>query len=152
MGARTANATQMGTTCSAGPTAGPSCGTTAAIMTNNATAVAGTGSRQSIPTARAPCALYGSELRRSREGERECDTHGGGLGKKVIAEAEKRVQDLWQCNQMVMTVINVRTALIEWYERRGYHLTGATLPFPFSETTGETTRDFHLSEMRKTLG
>ena len=80
------------------------------------------------------------------------DAHGGGLGKKVIAEAERRVQDLWQCNQMVMTVINVRTALIEWYERRGYRLTGATLPFPFSETTGETTRDFHLSEMRKTLG
>lgn len=79
------------------------------------------------------------------------DAHGGGLGKKVIAEAEKRVQDLWHCNQMVMTVINVRTALIEWYERRGYRLTGATLPFPFSETSGETTRDFHLSEMRKTL-
>lgn len=79
------------------------------------------------------------------------DAHGGGLGKKVITEAERRVQGLWQCNQMVMTVINVRTALIEWYERRGYHLTGATLPFPFSETSGETTRDFHLSEMRKTL-
>jgi ribosomal protein S18 acetylase RimI-like enzyme len=79
------------------------------------------------------------------------EIHGGGLGKKLIAEAEKRVQDLWRCNQMVMTVINVRTALIEWYERRGYRLTGATLPFPFSESTGETTRDFHLAEMRKTL-
>ncbi len=79
------------------------------------------------------------------------DAHGSGLGKKLIAEAEKRVQDLWKCNQMVMTVINIRTALIEWYERRGYRLTGATLPFPFSETTGETTRDFHLAEMRKTL-
>ncbi len=79
------------------------------------------------------------------------DAHGSGLGKKVITEAERRVQALWQCNQMVMTVINVRTALIEWYERRGYRLTGATMPFPFSETTGETTRDFHLAEMRKAL-
>ena len=79
------------------------------------------------------------------------DAHGSGLGKKVIAQAERCVQELWQCNQMVMTVINVRTALIEWYERRGYRLTGATLPFPFSETSGETTRDFHLAEMRKAL-
>lgn len=79
------------------------------------------------------------------------DAHGTGLGKLVIAEAERRVQDLWRANQMVMTVINVRTALIAWYERRGYRLTGATLPFPFTETSGETTRDFHLSEMRKNL-
>jgi ribosomal protein S18 acetylase RimI-like enzyme len=79
------------------------------------------------------------------------DTHGSGLGKLVIAEAERRVQERWSANQMVMTVINVRTALIAWYERRGYHLTGATIPFPFTETSGETTRDFHLSEMRKTL-
>lgn len=78
-------------------------------------------------------------------------THGSGIGKLVIAEAERRVQGLWSANQMVMTVINVRTALIAWYERRGYRLTGATLPFPFTETSGETTRDFHLAEMRKTL-
>lgn len=78
-------------------------------------------------------------------------THGGGLGKTVIAAAETSVKDLWNCNQMVMTVINLRTELIAWYERRGYRLTGATLPFPFSETSGETTRDFHLVEMRKDL-
>jgi ribosomal protein S18 acetylase RimI-like enzyme len=78
-------------------------------------------------------------------------THGGGIGKTLIAEAERRVQELWGANQMVMTVINLRTALIEWYQRRGYRLTGATLPFPFSDTTGETTRDFHLVEMRKDL-
>lgn len=81
----------------------------------------------------------------------EPNTHGAGLGKTVIAEAEQRVKDLWDANQMVMTVINLRTALIAWYERRGYHLTGATLPFPFTATSGETTRDFHLVEMRKTL-
>ncbi len=76
---------------------------------------------------------------------------GGGLGRIMIAEAERRVRDLWDCNQMVMTVINLRTELIGWYERRGYRLTGATLPFPFSDTSGETTRDFHLVEMRKDI-
>lgn len=78
-------------------------------------------------------------------------SHGGGLGKIVIAEAERRVHDLWRANQMVMTVINLRTELIGWYQRRGYVLTGAAIAFPFSETSGETTRDFHLVEMRKTL-
>ncbi|OYX51575.1 MAG: hypothetical protein B7Y90_00900 [Alphaproteobacteria bacterium 32-64-14] len=74
---------------------------------------------------------------------------GGGFGKQVIAEAERRVNDLWGANVMVMTVINLRTELIGWYERRGYQQTGATTPFPFSDTSGETTRDFHLVEMRK---
>jgi ribosomal protein S18 acetylase RimI-like enzyme len=74
-----------------------------------------------------------------------------GLGKIVIAEAERRVRELWGAKAMVMTVINLRDKLIEYYQRRGYRLTGATLPFPFSETTGEVTRDFHLVEMKKDL-
>ncbi len=79
----------------------------------------------------------------------EPGAHGSGLGKIVIAEAERRVADLWAASQMVMTVINLRHELIAWYERRGYRQTGATLPFPFTETSGETHRDFHLVEMRK---
>ena len=81
----------------------------------------------------------------------EPDAHGGGIGKIVIAEAERRVAELWGANQMVMTVINLRHELIAWYERRGYRQTGATLPFPFSETSGEIHRNFHLVEMRKDL-
>jgi ribosomal protein S18 acetylase RimI-like enzyme len=73
----------------------------------------------------------------------------GGLGKLVLAEAERRVQQLWKVRAMVMTVISVRTELIAWYQRRGYLLTGARMPFPFSATSGETTRDFDLVEMRK---
>ena len=52
-------------------------------------------------------------------------------GKQVIAEAEQRIQDIWGCNEMVMTVINLRTELIAWYERRGYQQTGATMRPPF---------------------
>jgi len=74
-----------------------------------------------------------------------------GLGKTILAEAERRARELWKVNAMVMTVINVRTELIAWYQRRGYLLTGARIPFPFSETSGETTRDFDLVEMRKEL-
>jgi hypothetical protein len=74
-----------------------------------------------------------------------------GLGKIILAEAERRVRELWQATAMVMTVINVRTELIAWYERRGYRATGARLPFPFTATSGETTRDFDLVELRKEL-
>lgn len=77
--------------------------------------------------------------------------HGTGIGKAVLAQAERCVQELWSAGQMVMTVISVRTELIAWYERRGYHLTGASLPFPFTATTGETTRDFCLLELRRDL-
>src|SRR6185295_10419788 len=41
-----------------------------------------------------------------------------GLGKLVLAEAERAVQRLWSVKAMVMTVINVRTELIEYYKRR----------------------------------
>ncbi len=75
--------------------------------------------------------------------------HSQGLGKLILAEAERCVRQLWQARAMVMTVINVREQLIAWYQRRGYRLTGATMPFPFSDTSGEVTRDFHLVEMRK---
>jgi GNAT superfamily N-acetyltransferase len=77
--------------------------------------------------------------------------HTSGLGKTVLAEAERRVRDLWNAKAMVMTVINVRDLLIQYYERRGYKLTGARHPFPFSDSTGEVTRDFDLVEMKKDL-
>ena len=72
-----------------------------------------------------------------------------GLGKQVLAEAEGRARHLFDARAMVMTVINVRSELIAWYERRGYRLTGARSPFPFTAASGEMTRDFDLVELRK---
>jgi hypothetical protein len=77
--------------------------------------------------------------------------HSTGLGKLILAEAERRARKLWRSAAMVMTVINLRDQLIDYYKRRGYVLTGATMPFPFSQTSGEVTRDFHLVEMKKDL-
>lgn len=74
-----------------------------------------------------------------------------GLGKALLAEAEREVVNLWASPEMVMTVISVRDQLIEWYRRRGYTPTGHRLPFPFTPTSGETTRDFDLVELRKPL-
>ncbi|MEU6100777.1 GNAT family N-acetyltransferase [Streptomyces flaveolus] len=58
---------------------------------------------------------------------------GEGLGKTVIAEAERRAREEWGVTEMHMTVISVREDLIAWYERRGYRRTGEMTPFPYGD-------------------
>ncbi|MEU1460430.1 GNAT family N-acetyltransferase [Streptomyces sp. NPDC005727] len=58
---------------------------------------------------------------------------GAGLGKAVIAEAERQARATWGVTEMHMTVISVREDLIAWYERRGYRRTGETTPFPYGD-------------------
>ncbi|MFI1188433.1 GNAT family N-acetyltransferase [Streptomyces californicus] len=58
---------------------------------------------------------------------------GGGLGKLVIAEAERTAKESWGVTEMHMTVISVRDDLIAWYERRGYRRTGQLTPFPYGD-------------------
>ncbi|WP_066944655.1 GNAT family N-acetyltransferase [Streptomyces lushanensis] len=58
---------------------------------------------------------------------------GGGLGRRVIAEAERAARETWGVREMHMTVITVREELIAWYERRGYRRTGKLFPFPYGD-------------------
>lgn len=58
---------------------------------------------------------------------------GGGIGKVVLDEAERIVRDDWKLPAMRMTVIDLRTELIAFYERRGYRRTGITKPFPYGD-------------------
>ncbi|MFF1273512.1 GNAT family N-acetyltransferase [Streptomyces marokkonensis] len=58
---------------------------------------------------------------------------GAGLGKAIIAEAERQARGTWGVDEMHMTVISVREDLIAWYERRGYRRTGRTTPFPYGD-------------------
>ncbi|MEU9119035.1 GNAT family N-acetyltransferase [Streptomyces sp. NPDC048506] len=58
---------------------------------------------------------------------------GGGLGKVIIAEAERTAQEIWGAREMRMTVIKQREELIAWYERRGYRRTGELSPFPYGD-------------------
>ncbi|KAF8211320.1 acetyltransferase [Mycena galopus ATCC 62051] len=48
-----------------------------------------------------------------------------GLGRTILAEAEKRAKDVWGIASIDMTVIAQREKLIQWYERRGYIKIGA---------------------------
>ncbi|TMQ94736.1 GNAT family N-acetyltransferase [Actinomadura soli] len=61
------------------------------------------------------------------------DMQGGGLGKQVLAEAERLARDEWGAPEMRMTVITVREELIAWYVRRGYVRTGELSPFPYGD-------------------
>ncbi|MFH8444382.1 GNAT family N-acetyltransferase [Streptomyces sp. NPDC018026] len=58
---------------------------------------------------------------------------GAGLGRAIIAEAERQARTTWGVTEMHMTVISVREDLIAWYERRGYRRTGETTPFPYGD-------------------
>ena len=66
----------------------------------------------------------------------------GGLGKRVLAEAERYAREVWQCRAMHMKVIDARSELMAWYERRGYRRTGEYTPFPYgNERVGIPLRD-----------
>ena len=61
------------------------------------------------------------------------DRQNAGLGKRVLAEAERIVRDEWSLPTMRMTVIDIRDELVAWYERRGYRRTGIRKPFPYGD-------------------
>lgn len=58
---------------------------------------------------------------------------GGGVGKAMLAEAERIARDDWQLTSMRMTVIDIRDELIAFYQRRGYRRTGILKPFPYGD-------------------
>ena len=67
---------------------------------------------------------------------------GQGIGKLLLAESERIVRDEWRLASIRMSVIDVRSELIAFYERRGYARTGITKPFPYgNERFGKPKRD-----------
>ena len=58
---------------------------------------------------------------------------GSGIGKAVLAEAERIAREEWRVPTMRMTVIDIRDELIAFYERRGYRRTGIKKPFPYGD-------------------
>ncbi|MFC6705482.1 GNAT family N-acetyltransferase [Flexivirga alba] len=60
-------------------------------------------------------------------------TQGSGIGKQVIAYAERYAATEWSSRHIEMTVIRQRVDLIAFYERRGYRDTGIRSPFPYGD-------------------
>ena len=61
------------------------------------------------------------------------DLQGAGLGKVMLADAERIVHEDWGLSAMRMGVIDVRDELIAFYQRRGYRRTGVKAPFPYGD-------------------
>jgi len=56
---------------------------------------------------------------------------GGGLGRRMVAEAEAAMHERFGARRVRISVFPQRDTLIAWYERLGYGKTGETLPFPY---------------------
>ena len=64
-----------------------------------------------------------------------------GFGRELLAASEDYARQRG-ARTIEMTVVNVRDALIAWYQRRGYRLTGETRAFPYGDDRyGTPTRD-----------
>ena len=73
---------------------------------------------------------------------------GGGIGKQLLQASEE-----WaihhNCTSIYMTVITVRTELIRWYQRHGYHDTGERKPFVEDGISGKHLRPLEFMVLEK---
>ncbi len=78
---------------------------------------------------------------------------GGGVGKALLAEGERRAALDFGATEMRMWVIWMRESLIAFYQRRGYRLTGEREDFPYGDDDfGLPKRDdLYFVVMSKTL-
>ena len=60
---------------------------------------------------------------------------GGGIGKRILAATEEYAKQV-NSTSIYMSVISVRTELIDWYKRYGYVDKGERKAFPQDELTG----------------
>jgi ribosomal protein S18 acetylase RimI-like enzyme len=75
-----------------------------------------------------------------------------GVGKTLMAEAERAVVRDWAATKMLMDVISVRAELIAFYERRGYRMTGKSSAFPVNDALWTPKmKNMQLMRMEKLL-
>ena len=73
---------------------------------------------------------------------------GAGIGKQLLKAAEEYALQV-ECNAVYMTVISVRTELINWYQRYGYKDTGERKPFTEDEASGKHLLQLEFMVMEK---
>ncbi len=81
------------------------------------------------------------------------DLQAAGIGRALLDEAERAARVDLGRPEMRMRVISRRDALLGWYARRGYALTGEKEPFPYEEPrAGKPKRpDLEFVVLRKAL-
>jgi len=75
---------------------------------------------------------------------------GKGIGRDLLLAAEEQAKQL-DIHILSMTVISVRSELIDWYKRRGYQPTGEMLPFHPGEKFGTARQHLELAVLEKTI-
>ena len=78
-------------------------------------------------------------------------SQNAGIGKFILSFVEQRAQILG-VSVIEMTVISERIELINWYERRGYEITGEKRPFPMGDAKfGIAKKNLEFIVMKKHL-
>lgn len=75
---------------------------------------------------------------------------GGGVGKKLLKAAEEFARQK-NCRSLYMTVISVRSELIDWYKRHGYIDTGKTKSFEEDGISGKHLQRLAFSVLEKEI-
>ena len=75
---------------------------------------------------------------------------GAGIGKHLLKAAEEYAQQV-NCTAVYMTVISVRTELINWYQRHGYKDTGERKPFAEDGVSGKHLQQLEFIVLEKIM-
>lgn len=78
------------------------------------------------------------------------NAQGEGIGKILLKASEDWAKEEG-FNLVCMTVITVRTELIDWYVRNGYKKTGRTKPFAVDERFGIPVQPLYFEVLEKEL-
>jgi ribosomal protein S18 acetylase RimI-like enzyme len=75
---------------------------------------------------------------------------GSGIGKQLLLAAEEYAAHIGS-NTIYMTVISLRTELINWYKTKGYNETGERQPFVEDAVTGSHLQKLEFIVLEKML-
>lgn len=75
---------------------------------------------------------------------------GGGIGKEILQASEEYAKHL-KCASIYMSVISVRTELINWYKRHGYKETGERKPFIEDKISGKHLQPLEFMMLEKII-
>jgi ribosomal protein S18 acetylase RimI-like enzyme len=64
------------------------------------------------------------------------EAQDAGLGKRLLAEAERHARECFGARRFVLTVVSARAELIDFYLRRGYHRAGGLASYPLGAGAG----------------
>jgi ribosomal protein S18 acetylase RimI-like enzyme len=75
---------------------------------------------------------------------------GTGIGKKLLQAADEYAKH-FGCKSIYMTVVSVRTELIDWYKRHGFADTGTRTPFEEDGISGKHLQQLEFAILEKTI-